>query len=62
MAPEERLGKDKEVAAERFYVGSADSRKDSRKEEQEGKGERGMIMRRREGIEMERLERKVKRQ
>lgn len=58
MAPEDRLGKGKEVAAEKFYLGSADSRK----EEQEGKGEGRMIMRRREGIEMERTERKVKRE
>lgn len=58
MASEERLGKGKEVAAERFYLGSADSRK----EKQEGKGKGGMIMHRREGFEMERIEREVKRE
>lgn len=45
--PEERMGEGKEVAAERIYLGNAG------KKNKKGRTREGMIMGRRDGIEME---------
>lgn len=59
MAPEERIGESKEVAAKRIYLGNAESRKKNKK----GTAMKGMVMERKKRLRRkEKLGREGKRE